>query len=181
MPQRKENKSKENNKESSSPPTTPARASVREEAEADDESRWHDELTKNQLFIESAMMRFKLPRDAVLRALADLKLECQAKGKRHQDWGDYRAHAFDYLRIWANDKGKQQPATTTGKGVGVMAIPTDEERRAEAEHKAGEERLRVLGIYNKALEGDKRMCAIVQEMQANGTLAKYGKRWPPPE
>lgn len=67
------------------------------------ETTWFEEHLNDQLFVETAAMRFHVSIDEIKRGLENFHLENKAKGKRHADRADYRSHAFDWLRYWVQD------------------------------------------------------------------------------
>jgi len=72
-----------------------------------DEETWYAELLKDQLFIETAAMRYNVTIDEVTSGLANFRLDNTAKTKVHTDFTDFRRHAFDWLRYYLQNKAKE--------------------------------------------------------------------------
>lgn len=91
------------------PPQTPPtpQPAMLSTAEIDNEEQWYIQQRNDQLFIETAAMRYHVSLDDIKRGLDNFHLENKAKAKKHSDVTDYRYHAFDWLRYWVQDNTKQ--------------------------------------------------------------------------
>lgn len=91
------------------PPNNPMPQPHREltAADIDKEEQWYNQQLGDQLFIETAAMRYHVSIDDIKRGLQNFHLENKAKGKKHSDVTDYRYHAFDWLRYWVQDNTKK--------------------------------------------------------------------------
>jgi len=79
------------------------------------------------------------------------------------------------LSMWeARDKDKPVATARSGSTQPTVIVPSAEDVAREREQKEAAERKRVIGIYESAKRGDKRMREIVGAWAQNGTLAKYG-------
>jgi len=77
------------------------------EDNTDTEAQWYTELLKDQLFLETAAMRYNVTIDEVTSGLANFRLDNTAKTKKHTDFTDFRRHAFDWLRYYLQNKAKE--------------------------------------------------------------------------
>lgn len=88
------------------PPVMPVHREL-SPADIDKEEQWYNQQRNDELFIETAAMRYHGSIDDIKRGLDNFHLENKAKAKKHSDATDYRYHAFDWLRYWVQDNTKK--------------------------------------------------------------------------
>lgn len=125
-------------------------------------------LKKDKVWQESLCMLHRSDVNTILSRLDDFRIYCKGSGKDfHTDIADAKSHFNHWLF--------KQPSLKKSDSAGGFVVETYDERREKEIQKEADERNRVLGIYQMALEKPgSRYVAIVREWGKNGTLDKYG-------
>lgn len=175
------NKEKEKDKNiNSSSTTSPAREGVDGQNWRTEQERWYVELANDESFIETAAMQNRVAVETIKMQLSAFYAEAVAKKQFHNSEGDFRSHAFDWIRRSVEIAREKQQRKSKGKGssssggkpaaagVGVIAEKVEEVDRDEERRKFYKEHIKA------AIEGSPHSKSIIKGCLREGTFNELG-------